>query len=363
MKNKLLKALALLSPAVLSAGAAAAFRLREKKALNFTIPDCLIDLHLHLDGSLSVESVKQLAAMQNIEIPRSDEEIKKLISLSGNCRDLNEYLEKFTFALSLLQTKEAISQAVYNLEEELKQQGLIYAEIRFAPQRHCDKGLTQEDAVLAAIEGMNRSDFRSNLILCCMREDGNREANLETLRLADKYRDMGVCAADIAGDEGSYPMESFRYYFDECKRLGLRNTTHAVEAAGPENVHKAILFETERIGHGIRSYEDLRVLKEVVARQVPLEFCPTSNLNTSIFESIEKYPLKQFLYANACVTVNTDNMSVSDTSLRRELQLLVDTFGLKKADVKKLLLNSAKASFARETVKAELIEEIEKAFE
>ncbi len=351
--------------AAFAASAAASLYLATINKNKFSIEElsCLIDLHLHLDGSISVASAKQLAAMQSIEIPESDEDVKKLLSLSDNCRDLNEYLEKFSFPLSLLQTKEAVSQAVCNLKEELKQQGLMYAEIRFAPQRHCEKGLSQEDAVLAAIEGMERSDLKSNLIICCMREKDNREANLETLAIADKYRGKGVCAVDIAGDEASYPAEYFRYFFDECKRLGLRNTTHAGEAAGPENVHKTILFETERIGHGIRSYEDLKVLKEVVARQVPLEFCPTSNLNTSIFDSIEKYPLRQYLYAGANVTVNTDNMSVSDTTLKKELQLLVDTFELKKEEVKKLLLNSANAAFADEKTKAELVGRIEKEFE
>lgn len=361
MKKRLIGALTLSS---LAAGAAAAV-LKQSKAdkKHFEIPDCLIDLHLHLDGSLSLASVKQLAAMQGIELPAHEGEIKKLISLSGNCRDLNEYLDKFTFALSLLQTREAISQAVCNLGSELEAQGLIYAEVRFAPQRHCEKGLTQEDAVLAAIEGMERCGLKMNLILCCMREADNRHANLETLRLADKYRSKGICAVDLAGAEALYPMESFRYISDECKRLGLRLTMHAGEAAGPDNVHKAILYEAERIGHGIRSYEDLKVLHEVVSTQIPLEFCPTSNVNTSIFDGIEQYPLRRYLYAGACVTINTDNMSVSDTNLKNELRLLIDSFALTEEELKKLLLNSANAAFADEKTKTELIEKIEKAFE
>lgn len=362
MKNKALKIAAVIGSAAAASVSLAAEKMKKNNKVDVEKLDCLIDLHLHLDGSISVASARQLAAMQNIEIPESDEDVKALLSLSGNCRDLNEYLEKFSFPLSLLQTKEAISQAVYNLKEELKAQGLMYAEIRFAPQRHCEKGLSQEAAVLAAIEGSERSDLKSNLIICCMREKGGREANLETLAIADKLRGKGVCAVDIAGDEASYPMDEYRYFFDECKRLGLRNTAHAGEAAGPENVHKAILFETERIGHGVRSCEDLKVLKEVVARQMPLEFCPTSNLNTSIFESIELYPLRQFLYANAYVTINTDNMSVSDTTLKKEFRLLIDTFELKKDEVKKLLLNSANAAFADEKTKAWLVEKIENSF-
>lgn len=358
--NRIVKAvLGLAMPAT----ALVAGSLLSKKHKASELPDCLIDLHLHLDGSISLASAKQLAAMQGIEIPDSDDEIKKLLSLTEDCRDLNEYLEKFIFPLSLLQTKEAISQAVFNLKEELKAQGLIYAEIRFAPQRHCDKGLTQEDAVLAAIEGMSRSDLKTNLILCCMREKDNSDANLETIRLADKYRDMGVCAADLAGDEASYKMDDFKYVADKAKYLGLFYTLHAGEAAGHENVRRAIELDTCRIGHGIRAYENLYTLKIVADRRVPLEFCPTSNLNTSIFENIEDYPLRRYLDVGAVVTINTDNMSVSDTTLRKEFKKLIDTFELTKDEVKTLLLNSAGAAFVSEKEKAELREKIEKAFE
>ena len=135
----------------------------------------LIDLHLHLDGSLSLESVKELANLQNIAIPSDDTELTRRLQVSDDCRDLNEYLEKFSFPLTLLQTKEGIETAVYNLEQELKNQGLLYAEIRFAPQLHMQKGLTQTEVVEAAIKGLHRSDFHANLILCCMRGDQNHE--------------------------------------------------------------------------------------------------------------------------------------------------------------------------------------------
>ena len=141
----------------------------------------LIDLHLHLDGSMSLASVRELAEMQAITLPESDEELQLLLQVDEDCKDLNEYLEKFDLTVSLLQTEEAISIAVYNLERELKELGLLYAEIRFAPQLHTENGLTQAEIVEAAIEGMNRCDFRSNLILCCMRGNTNHEQNLETV--------------------------------------------------------------------------------------------------------------------------------------------------------------------------------------
>ena len=160
-----------------------------------------IDLHLHLDGSLSLASVKQLAAMQNIPLPQTDAEILHLLQVSPDCRDLNEYLEKFAFPCSLLQTEEGLSTAVYNLCEELHAQGLLYAEIRFAPQLHTEKGLTQAEITAAAIAGMQKSSFHANLILCCMRGNDNHAENLETIRTAKAYLGKGVCAADLAGAE------------------------------------------------------------------------------------------------------------------------------------------------------------------
>ncbi|MBR2639648.1 MAG: adenosine deaminase, partial [Oscillospiraceae bacterium] len=144
----------------------------------------LIDLHLHLDGSLSVKSVKELAALQNIEIPEDENELLKLLRINDDCKDLTEYLEKFAFPGKLLQTKEAVALSVYNLQEELKEQGLIHAEIRFAPQLHTKKGLSQTEVVEAAIEGLNRSDFSAGLILCCMRGNDNHEENIETVKVA-----------------------------------------------------------------------------------------------------------------------------------------------------------------------------------
>ena len=143
--------------------------------------NCLVDLHLHLDGSLSLNTVKKLARLQKIEIPHDDKELMKMLKVSDECKDLNEYLEKFDFPLQLLQTSQAISAAVYDLQEELKSQGLIYAEIRFAPQLHIRGGLTQDQVVQAAVDGLERSDFKANLILCCMRGDDNLTENLQKL--------------------------------------------------------------------------------------------------------------------------------------------------------------------------------------
>lgn len=321
----------------------------------------LIDLHLHLDGSLSVKSVKELASLQNIEIPEGDELLKQL-RVNEDCHDLTEYLEKFAFPGMLLQTKEAIALSVCNLQEELKEQGLIYAEIRFAPQLHTHKGLTQREIVEAAIEGLNRSDFCANLILCCMRGNDNHEENLETVRMAKEYLGKGVCCLDIAGAEALFPTEDFEDLFTLAKELGVPYTIHAGEADGPKSVYKALEYGTKRLGHGVRSLEDPELIKKIVAEGITLELCPTSNIHTCMFPCIEEYPIRKLMDAGVKVTVNTDNMTVSNVTLESEFEKLIAAFDLTDEEVRDIARNSVNACFAAAEIKAALLEKIEKAF-
>ena len=321
----------------------------------------LIDLHLHLDGSLSVKSVKELAALQNIEIPENEEELLKLLRINDDCKDLTEYLEKFAFPGKLLQTKEAIALSVYNLQEELKEQGLIHAEIRFAPQLHTHKGLSQREVIEAAIEGLNRSDFSAGLILCCMRGNDNHEENLETVRLAKDYLGKGVVCVDIAGAEALFPTENFKDLFDLAKELEIPYTIHAGEADGPKSVWKALEFGTKRLGHGVRSLEDPALVEKIVSEGITLELCPTSNIHTCMFPSIEEYPLRKLMDAGVKVTINTDNMTVSNISLAKEFGKLIPAFDLTDDEIKGFARNSVNACFASEETKKVLLEKIEKA--
>ena len=323
----------------------------------------LFDLHLHLDGSLSIASVRELAALQDISIDKSDEELLPLLQVSPDCKDLNEYLEKFDFTCSLLQTKEALSTAVYNLKKELKDLGMLYAEIRFAPQLHMQNGLTQAEIVEAAIEGMNRCDFPSSLILCCMRGDTNHDQNIETVRMAKEYLGKGVAALDIAGAEALYPTDGFEDLFALAKELGIPYTIHAGEADGPSSVYRALEFGAKRIGHGVRSVEDAALIKKLADEQVTLELCPTSNLNTNIFETLAEYPLTKLMDAGVKVTINSDNMVVSGTNVQMEIQKLIDTFALSHEQLKTLVYNAVDASFADEQTKEYLRTELAKRFE
>ena len=312
---------------------------------------CLVELHIHLDGALSVGNCRRLAELQGIQIPESDGELKELLTVMPDCRDLNQFLEKFAFPCSLLQTAEGISEAVCQLQEELLSQGILYAEIRFAPQLSTLHGLSQEEVVQAAIRGLNRSALRSSLILCCMRGSDTHEANAETIRLAAGYLNQGVCAVDLAGAEALFPTDGFQEEFALASSLHVPFTIHAGEADGPESVRKAIEYGAVRIGHGVRSHEDPDLLRLIAEKGILLEVCPTSNLCTCVFKSIAELPIREFENAGVLYSINTDDPVVCDTFLKKELNLFASAFNKNLSDVLNLQLTAINASFADDATK------------
>ena len=288
-----------------------------------------IDLHLHLDGSLSRQSVTELCRMQGIEIPNN---IEGLLSCPKDCRDLNEYLRCFEFPLTLLQTEDAITYAVERLCHETDYR---YCEIRFAPQLHTRCGLTERQVIEAACKGLSKN-YR--LILCLMR-GGNNE---ETLRLAGDFMGKGVVALDLAGAEALYPTRDYKHLFEAAHKMGIPYTIHAGEADGPESIRDAVNMGAARIGHGVRAIEDESVMRLLRDNKIPLEMCPTSNLNTRVISDIRDYPIKKYMDMGIIVTVNSDNTSVSDTDVKAELGLMSEVF---KIDEDMLLLNAVKAAF------------------
>lgn len=318
----------------------------------------LVDLHLHLDGSLSVDSVKELMQIQGIKNCYSDSELLEKLQVSDGCRDLNEYLEKFDFPITLLQTKEALETASYNLLEELKTQGVIYAEIRFAPQFHTSKGLSQEQVVKAVIDGMRKSELNANLILCCMRGENNHDENIETVSVAKKFLKKGVAAIDLAGAEGLFPTSDYKDVFELASELGIPFTIHAGEAAGFTSVETAVEYGAVRIGHGVRSVESEDLLKKLSDKGIALELCPTSNLNTNIYRDISEYPIRKLMDEGITVTVNTDNMTVSNTNIKKELKILADAFNFDEKDIWKFEADAIRCSFAKNELKNKLISRI-----
>lgn len=325
--------------------------------------DCLTELHLHLDGSLPPDTVRRLAAINGTELPGDDAELSSLLESHGG--DLGLYLRKFALPCSLLQTREALTLAAFELCTQLKNRGVIYAELRFAPQKHLERGLTQKEAAAAVVEGMRGSGLPSGLILCCMRGSDNEEENRDTVFAAAEYLGSGVCAVDLAGAEMLYKTENFAGLFGLVRSLEIPCTIHAGEADGADSVRAALALGAARIGHGVRSADDPDLVKELAHRGIALEMCPTSNLNTGIYRNLSEHPAAAMLRAGVPVTVSSDNMTVSATNIREEYRRLVSALGLTKAEVKTTLLNSASAAFADEGTKAAITKKINacKAFE
>ena len=326
---------------------------------------CYIDLHAHLDGSVTVDIAKKLAALQNIALPAdNDEELLTLLSVPDSCESLNDFLQCFDLPGRLMQTSEGLQNAVTLVLENMAQDGVIYAELRFAPQFHTLGGMTQEQAVQAAVAGLKNAPIPGNLILCCMRGEGNEKANEETLALAKKYlvKDHGVTAMDLAGAEALFPTVNYLGLFEEAKEAGIPYTIHAGEADGPESVRTAIQTGTKRIGHGVRSMEDEAVMELIREKGITLEMCPTSNRQTHAILDMKQYPLVRFLESGIRVTVNTDDMGIERTCLSKEFDYLKREFGLTEEQQKQVVLNATDAAFASEETKKMLLEKILKVY-
>lgn len=319
--------------------------------------DKYIDLHLHLDGAITPEIAVKLAEIQNIPLPTEDEaELTKLLRVPENCRSLNDFLSCFALPVSLMQTYEGLKEAAFSVAEDMNRQGVIYGEIRFAPQLHTQKGLSQEDAVNAVLDGVKASSLKANIILCCMRGKDNEKENAETAEIARRYlkKDGGVVALDLAGAEALFPTADYRELFNKAAKYGIPFTIHAGEADGAESVRLAVEYGACRIGHGVRAFEDETVLKTVIEKGIFFEMCPTSNRQTAAVPDMSAYPIKEYLKKGVKVTVNTDDPAIEGTEIKNEFLYLKNTFGLTDEDVKTVLQNSVDAAFTTAEVKEDL---------
>lgn len=313
----------------------------------------LAELHLHLDGSLRPETVWELAEEQQIRLPAADlEELRYQMKVPEDCQNLHECLKRFDLPLLVLQEADALERVTFELTEDLAKEGVTYAEIRFAPQQSMEHGLTQDQAVEAAIRGAKRGmemypSIRVGLILCCMRGEDKEALNLETVETVRKYLGDVVCAVDLAGAESLYPTEIFAPVFARVREYGLPMTIHAGEAAGPDSIRTALSYGTKRIGHGISAIQDPGLVEELVKENVTLEVCVTSNFQIRSVPSIKEHPIRRLFDAGVRVTVNSDNMTVSGTNVRKELELVKEVFGFTDEEVKRLQEYAWEARFLR----------------
>ena len=322
----------------------------------------MIDLHLHLDGSLSLEDFIFLAERNHVELGK---DFPNNVYVPSGCKSLEEYLERFDLPLSLLQDEFSLAFVTKSLVDRLYKSGYIYAEIRFAPQLHTRRGMSQEDAVISALSGLksalkDKKNFEANLILCCMRQ-ADYETNRETIRLAGKYSNQKVVCVDLAGPEAFHTGDFYKSLFDEAYVNGTNIIIHAGEACGSDEVLRAVdLLHAKRIGHGVHLDLTRENVKKMVENRIAFEFCPTSNLQTTSLPDYEHVPLSDFLKSGILVTINSDNMTVSNTDVLKEYRHLYKEFNLQKYEVRHLLTNSINASFTDSNTKSMLLNELNK---
>lgn len=313
----------------------------------------IVELHLHLDGSLRPETVWELAKEQGVELPaKSAEEVKYMMEVPEDCKTLEEYLERFDLPLLVLQKADAIERVTFELVEDLAKEGVEYAEPRFAPQFSVKDGLTQDEVVEAAIRGAERGmkmypQIRVGLILCCMRGADNEELNMQTVETAKKYLGDVVCAVDIAGAEGLFPTENFAPVFAKAREYGVPMTLHAGEAAGPDSMKTALSFGTKRIGHGVAAINDPELIKRLIDENVTLEVCVTSNYHTKVVPAIRMHPIHKLLEAGVHVTVNSDNRTCSRTTLQKEKEVLKEELGFTDEEIEKMQEYAWEARFLK----------------
>ncbi len=314
-----------------------------------------VELHLHLDGSVRVETVAELLQMDR-------DAVSSNMVCDSYTNSLTDYLSKFELPLKVMQTTEHLKRIMRELLEDLKQEHVIYVEVRFAPQLHMEKGLTMNEVVQAVLDGTKEvTGIDCNLILCCMRQVGNHGKNLETIEVAKKFSNQGVVAIDLAGDESKYPTDQFGELFDKVKQVGIPYIIHAGEAADYHSIDSAIQLGATRIGHGIAAIQNKEVIRKLKHQNILLEVCPESNLNTKIVLDKKDHPLKQ-LYSEVFVSINTDNRTVSDITLTQEYEDAIQLFGFTLGDIKQCNLNAIAHAFISEEKKEQLCHVIEEGF-
>lgn len=325
---------------------------------NFNFPK--VDIHLHLDGSLSALDSWNLAKERSIELPVENfDDFKTYVIVDENCKSLYDCLARFDIPTKVLQDPAALELASYHLVQRLAKQGLVYTEIRFAPQLHTQKGHTQKEAIEAVLLGAQNAmsenpSIEVGIILCCMimgPASMTRVANLETVELTKVFLGKGVVAMDLAGAEGLADMNDFQDIFDEANNLNIPLTIHAGESTGPETIDKAILMNAKRIGHGHSSIRSEKTIQELIKKKIPLEVCITSNIQCCCYPTYSDHPVKKLYDKGVIITINTDNMVISDTCLDQEYEKLMDTFGFSEKDLIKMNMNSIRYSFMDESKK------------
>lgn len=322
-------------------------------------------LHDHLDGGLRPATVVELAEQSGYgDLPTMDiDELAKWFRTQAHSGSLVRYLEPFAHTVGVMQTTDALYRVAYECVEDLAADNVVYAEVRFAPELHIDGGLVLDEVVDAVLAGFADGEKAAaaagqvTTVRCLVTAMRHAARSREIAKLAIRFRDRGVVGFDIAGAEAGYPPTRHLDAFEYMRGNNARFTIHAGEAFGLPSIHEAIAFcGADRLGHGVRIVDDIeegpdgtfhlgRVANIVRDKRIPLEMCPSSNVQTGAAASIAEHPFDQLARLRFRVTVNTDNRLMSDTTMTQEMALLVNEFGYGWTDLQRFTINAMKSAF------------------
>ncbi|WP_205876657.1 adenosine deaminase [Mycobacterium camsae] len=335
-------------------------------------------LHDHLDGGLRPATVLEIAGEVGYDgLPTTDAlELATWFRTRSHSGSLERYLEPFSHTVAVMQTPEALYRVAYECVEDLAADSVVYAEIRFAPELHINRGLSFDEVVDAVLAGFAAGEqvcaaagtpLKVRCLVTAMR---HAAMSREIAELAIRFRDRGVVGFDIAGAEAGHPPTRHLDAFEYMRDHNARFTIHAGEAFGLPSIHEAIAFcGADRLGHGVRIVDDIQVdpdgavalgrLAAIVRdKRVPLELCPSSNVQTGAVASIAEHPFDLLARSRFRVTVNTDNRLMSDTTMSQEMHRLVEAFGYGWTDLQRFTINAMKSAFIHFDERLAIIDEV-----
>ncbi|MEI4780728.1 adenosine deaminase [Streptococcus pasteurianus] len=318
------------------------------------------ELHCHLEVSISLGVIHQLAEMANITV--SDKELKQLVVAPENAESLMDYFKTFDFVRLLLQTKEALHLAAYDVARQAAQENVIYTEIRFAPEVSMDEGLSASETVEVVLAGLKQAEEDFGIVakvLVCGMKQSPKEVTRDIFEHVVELAEKGLFGFDFAGNELDFPPAQLADLIKETQALGLPMTFHAGECGCAHYIADSIAHDIKRIGHSTAIYNQPELIQEFIEKGVTAELCLTSNLQTKAAKSLDEFPFLALKNAGAKITINTDTRTVSDTNLTKEYTLFVKHFGVSVADFLAFNKNAIQASFTNEAQKAELLSKID----
>jgi len=326
------------------------------------------ELHCHLDGSMRLETMLELAKAQGkMEVLPADslEGLREELRAVEESDSLEAYLAWFQYTIPLLQTPDAIARAAYELAADNAAENVRYLEVRYSPILHVEEDLSLEEVNDAVLQGLSRAeqdlDITTTLIICGLR-DRFESASMRLAEMAVEYKHEGIVAFDLAGGEAGNPPKGHLHAFYHARNNLLNLTIHAGEAWGPDSIRQALFYcGAHRIGHGISLRKDPELMQYFADHRIPLEICPSSNVHTQAVPSLEAHPIETYVASDIPVTVNTDNRLFSRTSVTEELWRVYQHCTLSASELREVALNGFRYSFLpydrKQTLLRDMIEE------